>query len=608
MDETVSTETVLKWRADNVAEWLKAVGLEKYLTKFKRNMITGAILVQLDELLLDDLNITNINDRDILLQSVAAFNVEDCTKPGLLDESSLITSFADDGKHENTKCQPEMEVMKKNENAEKKTTESPAFAELLPTIGEEDEIDDRGEKVSNQPLTMISSSSNDVIQTQLGKLKKTDIDMVDTVNENGQTERNASLSKDVASSSSGHGSSGLEDKEVASRATQIVQVFSEENMCLRKQLEKYYQQVKHLKSVDKELRDTQIMYKDLKSAFITREHKEKAMRSRMEAEIAQLQTSNAELTDQLKELQTVLVNRPEKELKELKDEINQKDDEVKQLQKERKISKSSLQNLERILKQKSTEIIMLRQQLEKSVCIVCRSKQLRENQNNESSERKTSGDYLEQFHQSMMKSSSGRYATKFQSRSYKKFKNEQNDLEITTCVPVLVELLKEKDAEIVKLRNEIDREISRVPEIADNKWSSSIVGERLPKYRYSKQRYSDLETEIKSLHVKLAEKDAQIRILQCKYGESSQDSSNALPTPFRVPSFTSQSSVSSYQDSGIMTASDGHFDDATLQNTKDEKNPESYSLRLQESDYYDDEINGYELNQQVSGIKRKIFH
>ena len=73
--------------------------------------------------------------------------------------------------------------------------------------------------------------------------------MVDTVKENGQTERNASLSKDVVSASSGHSSSGLEDEEVASRATQIVQVFSEENMCLRKQLEKYYQQIKHLKSV-----------------------------------------------------------------------------------------------------------------------------------------------------------------------------------------------------------------------------------------------------------------------------------------------------------------------------------------------------------------------
>ena len=37
------------------------------------------------------------------------------------------------------------------------------------------------------------------------------------------------------------------DDEVASRATQIVQVFSEENMRLRKQLEKYYQEIKHLK-------------------------------------------------------------------------------------------------------------------------------------------------------------------------------------------------------------------------------------------------------------------------------------------------------------------------------------------------------------------------
>jgi hypothetical protein len=72
---------------------------------------------------------------------------------------------------------------------------------------------------------------------------------------------------------------------------------------------------------------------------------------------------------------------------------------------------------------------------------------------------------------------------------------------------------------------------------------------------------------IRSLHVKLAEKDAQIKILQCKYGESNLDS-NVLSTPFRVPSFTSQSSVSSYQDSGIMTASDGHFDEATYQDTK----------------------------------------
>lgn len=37
------------------------------------------------------------------------------------------------------------------------------------------------------------------------------------------------------------------------------------------------------------------MYRDLKSAFIIREHKEKAMRSRMEAEIVQLRITNTEL-------------------------------------------------------------------------------------------------------------------------------------------------------------------------------------------------------------------------------------------------------------------------------------------------------------------------
>ena len=73
--------------------------------------------------------------------------------------------------------------------------------------------------------------------------------MFDIKNENGQSEGNISLCKDVPRTSSGHVSSRLEDDEVASRATQIVQVFSEENMCLRKQLEKYYQEIKHLKRV-----------------------------------------------------------------------------------------------------------------------------------------------------------------------------------------------------------------------------------------------------------------------------------------------------------------------------------------------------------------------
>ncbi|XP_028404416.1 angiomotin-like protein 1 isoform X2 [Dendronephthya gigantea] len=378
-------------------------------------------------------------------------------------------------------------------------------------------------------------------------------------------------------------SSGLEDDEVASRATQIVQVISEENMCLRKQLEKYYQEIKKLKCVDKELRDTHIMYKDLKTAFITREHKEKAMRLRMEAEIAQLQKTNTELTDEMKELQTVLGSEPKRELQGLKDEINQRDDEVKQLQKDRKNSKSSLQNLERILKQKSSEIILLRQQLEMCVCNVCGSKQMKEERENKNGEKETSADYLEQFHESMMKSS-GRYRTRFLNKSNQRLCNTKEELDINTCVPVLVELLKEKDAEIVKLRAEIDQIMSRLSEMSVPEWTSSVSERRLHKHRQSKQRYSDLETEIRSLHVKLAEKDAQIKILQCKYGEN-RDSSSPSSTPFRIPSFTSQSSLSSYQDSGVMTASDGHCEEATYQNAKDDGIPERYQLRLQEPGY-----------------------
>ena len=56
----------------------------------------------------------------------------------------------------------------------------------------------------------------------------------------------------------------------------------------------------------------------------------------------------------------------------------------------------------------------------------------------------------------MIRSSHGRYGTRFQNRSNQRFRNKKEDLDINACVPVLVELLKEKDAEIVKLRKEID--------------------------------------------------------------------------------------------------------------------------------------------------------
>lgn len=184
-------------------------------------MITGAILVQLDELLLgkttaihayivcfliwirrvisrdnfeqtflsqrlillidnyclkiDDLNITNVNDRDVLLQSVAAFTgtVEDYIKTGSLTQSSLITSFANEEDSENARCEPEMEVLKSNEDDyEEKTTKFPAFTELLPTIGEEDEINEGEEKINPVPLTTISSGENNDDVNQVVKLEE----------------------------------------------------------------------------------------------------------------------------------------------------------------------------------------------------------------------------------------------------------------------------------------------------------------------------------------------------------------------------------------------------------------------------------------------------
>lgn len=123
--------------------------------------------------MIDDLNITSISDRQILLQSVAAFtgNVEDCIKTGS-SQSPLITSF-NDVEDVNTRCEPEMEVLKTNEKdrEEETTTAFPAFAELLPTIGEEEEIDEEGIHRSDDLLNTFSTEKyhNDLSRSELLK-------------------------------------------------------------------------------------------------------------------------------------------------------------------------------------------------------------------------------------------------------------------------------------------------------------------------------------------------------------------------------------------------------------------------------------------------------
>ena len=143
------------------------------------NYINDTYSVQL----IDDLNVMDVNDRDVLLQSVAAFtgNDKDCITNDSLNQSSLITSFADNADHENTSYEatqiPEMEVLKTTEdNCEKKTTNFPAYTELLPTIGEEDEINEGGKILSTESLQAISlvKSTNDEIETQVVKSEKND--------------------------------------------------------------------------------------------------------------------------------------------------------------------------------------------------------------------------------------------------------------------------------------------------------------------------------------------------------------------------------------------------------------------------------------------------
>lgn len=254
------------------------------------------------------------------------------------------------------------------------------------------------------------------------------------------------------------------------------------------------------------------------------------------------------------------------------------------------------------MKQKSSEIIYLQRQLESVSCDVCGSKlepkKIEEEKDVNPSNQKAvaSLDDLDQFYESMLKSCSRSTRTLNKSLNSQKqrFANQTSEMDNPTCVPVLVKLLKEKDAEISSLRKEINQITSRSTketkeknrlQISDEVRVVSHVinddAETFAQYRNAERRYSDLETAIRLLHVQLAEKDALIKILQCKYGEnglnSCQNPSSIISTPFRSPSFTSQvSSISSYQDSGIVTTSESRIGETSYEDMRGVLKAEAY--------------------------------
>ncbi|XP_070538827.1 angiomotin-like [Ptychodera flava] len=118
----------------------------------------------------------------------------------------------------------------------------------------------------------------------------------------------SSLAQQERSSSDSDGAyeDEFDHEAIANRATQMVDILSEENAALRQELECYYQKVSKLQKFEQDIQKVQKSYEQLVKSTTKREHLEKVMRSKLESEFKRTQEKNIELSGQIETLQTQL--------------------------------------------------------------------------------------------------------------------------------------------------------------------------------------------------------------------------------------------------------------------------------------------------------------
>ncbi|XP_063967023.1 angiomotin-like protein 1, partial [Lytechinus pictus] len=88
----------------------------------------------------------------------------------------------------------------------------------------------------------------------------------------------------------------LDHEAIASRATHMVEILSDENGALRQELETYYQKVAKLQKFEQEIHKVQMEHEKLIESTHKREHLEKLVRAKLEVEVKKLQERNRDLT------------------------------------------------------------------------------------------------------------------------------------------------------------------------------------------------------------------------------------------------------------------------------------------------------------------------
>ncbi|KAL9965695.1 hypothetical protein ACROYT_G029533 [Oculina patagonica] len=525
----------MDWNVEEVVHWLKEIGLSKYAKRFKGYLVNGAVLVQMDETLLDDLEVTDPNDRKILLGETAKLNSAQS------DESQALSTMKET--QSTVQSAPVLDTPLITVSNFDDGENGPRL--VVVCDNDDDDILNNNRRISNEELInqrIINLAYRDGEDSTTDDNSERDFSFKDSDEEQG-----FDIYDDTAVESTPVASA------VATRATQMVELLSRDNVALREKLESVYLKMNNMQMLECELESMRTAYEELQMSFRKRESLEYSTRTRMESEMSKLQESNRNLQAELDTCKDE-VEQGKKSLEKFKSDLQLKNEVIRQLIAQSNGFASTRDELEDTLKQQRKQIEELERdkdhlnsslvQSGERISFLQQELKQQLHTNHVNTTRKAHGAHVTESNSANQDTCS----TTEEKMPHHRHSNSADEgiaeLDGPISVPILLELLREKDDRIQVLGENISRleqtllqegtsrnlaiRAVSVPKEARIAALEKSIQERekiiaecrvenlksVEELYVANRRCADLEAIIKSLHSQLAEKTTRLRLLQ----------------------------------------------------------------------------------------------
>ncbi|XP_050388338.1 angiomotin isoform X2 [Patella vulgata] len=347
----------------------------------------------------------------------------------------------------------------------------------------------------------------------------------------------------------------IDQSEIVTRATQLVEMLSKENRNLVSQMSEYTRKISKLQKLELEIEKVHGAYESLAKSAQKREKLDMALKQRLEVEIKKLQTENKDLKDQIDKSMSPTEKHRVKTETEIKSKLSEKDTTIIKLLSHNKDLLSTKDKLEQQIASLKSSVIEQRAQidiLDNALTTVQANVHLED----ESGKKEVYGsrvDQLQKAFASLQTVSERREQKEKQLRlklekeieTLKKQlkasgKQREDSNPDTTDAITLKRMINERDAKILQLETELVKweqkwleEITmrqfalqdNSPKFADIEKSSAdaekLINEaKTEKLRHMEELYqanrrvAELEARVQTLQSQLSEKEAMVKVYQ----------------------------------------------------------------------------------------------